>query len=432
MKRRHFVQSALAASVMMKRAVSGGQTPAASDRVNLAMIGVRGRGMSLISSLVSNPNVSIDYICDTDQRVWGKAASAIEKATGKAPKTVVDLRRVLDDKSIDAVVIATPDHWHAPATILACEAGKDVYVEKPASHNLREGRLMVQAARRHQRIVQHGTQSRSRPSTQRAIEYIKAGKIGKVLMAKAWDVQLRDDIGHQNDSRVPEGVDYETWTGPALMLPFNENRFHYKWHWNWNYGTGDAGNDGVHQLDIARWALGVNYPTEAGGLARKLFFRDDQQTPDTMNVSFNCDDKVIVFEMRIWNPYQMEGVDNGVAIYGSEGMVHIGRWQGKTGFKVFDVKGKEVLYDNANEPDNHTNNFIDCVRSRKAPNAEIETGHISTVYAHLANVVARTSRTIKFDPKTETIVGDQDASRYLTREYRKHWATPKTSETASR
>jgi len=329
------------------------------------------------------------------------------------------------------VVIATPDHWHAPATILACEAGKDVYVEKPASHNLREGRLMVNAARQHKRVVQHGTQSRSRPSTQRAIEYIKSGKIGKVLMAKAWDVQLRDDIGHVEDSPVPAGVDYETWTGPALMLPFNLNRFHYKWHWNWNYGTGDAGNDGVHQIDIARWALGVDYPTEAAGLARKLFFRDDQVTPDTMNVSFNCGDKMILFEMRIWNPYQMEGVDNGVAVYGSDGMVQIGRWAGKTGFKVFDSKGKEILFDNAAEPDTHAANFVDCIRSRKAPNAEIEIGHTSTVYAHLANVVARTSKSIKFDPSTQTIVGDADASRFLTRQYRKHWGTPKEAEITS-
>ena len=432
MKRRQFVKTALAAGVMSRPVTWAGQTPAPSDRVNLAMIGVNGRGMSLISSFAALPNAQIVSICDTDQRVWAKAVSAVQKSTGKAPKAVADLRRVLDDKSIDGIVVATPDHWHAPATILACEAGKDVYVEKPASHNLREGRLMVNAARQHKRVVQHGTQSRSRPSTQRAIEYIKSGKIGKVLMAKAWDIQLRDDIGHVEDSPVPDGVDYDTWTGPAVMMPFNLNRFHYKWHWNWNYGTGDAGNDGVHQIDIARWALGVDYPTEAAGLARKLFFRDDQVTPDTMTVTFNCADKMIMFEMRIWNPYQMEGVDNGVAVYGSDGMVHIGRWAGKTGFKVFDTKGKEILFDNAAEPDTHAANFVDCVRSRKPPNAEIETGHISTVYAHLANVIARSSKSIKFDPRTETIVGDTDASRFLTRQYRKHWATPKEADITSR
>jgi predicted dehydrogenase len=284
---------------------------------------------------------------------------------------------------------------------------------------------MIEAARSNKRIVQHGTQARSRPSTQRAIAYVQSGKIGKVLMAKAWDVQLRDDIGHKEDSPVPKGVDYDTWTGPALPLPFNENRFHYHWHWHWNYGTGDAGNDGVHQIDMARWALGVDAPTEVTGMGRKIFFQDDQQTPDTMNISFNCGSKTIIFEMRIWNPYAMEGVENGVAVYGSEGMVQIGRWAGKSGFKVFDRKGQEVLFDNANEPDAHARNFIDCIRSRQAPNAEIELGHVSTTYAHLANIVARTGRQLKFDPKTETILGDAEANRYLKRQYRKHWATPR-------
>ncbi|HZN11704.1 MAG TPA: Gfo/Idh/MocA family oxidoreductase [Blastocatellia bacterium] len=421
MDRRSFVKSAVAAAALAKTVV------AASDKVNVAVIGVNGRGKGLAGQFAALPEVNLAYLCDVDERVLGPAADDVVKRGGKRPQTVGDLRRVLDDKSVDAVVIATPDHWHAPATILACDAGKDVYVEKPASHNLREGRLMVEAARRHKRVVQHGTQARSRPSTRRAIEYVKSGKIGRVLMAKAWDVQLRDDIGHREDSAVPPGVDYENWTGPAPMLPFNENRFHYKWHWHWNYGTGDAGNDGVHQIDMARWALGVDYPLGASGMGRKLFFKDDQQTPDTVNLTYDCGDKAIMFEMRIWNPYSMEGVDNGVAIYGSDGMVHIGRWGGKWGYKVFDAKGKEVSFDNANEPDTHAQNFVDCVRSRQAPNAEIEIGHISTVYAHLANIVARTGRNLKFDPKTENIAGDAEAARLLKRQYRKHWATPKES-----
>ncbi len=420
MNRRHFVQSALAASVVLGR-----RAVAASDKVNLAVIGVRSRGKSLATGFAALPDVNVAALCDVDERVLGAAAQAVAQRTGNRPQLSGDLRRVLDDKTIDAVVIATPDHWHAPATILACAAGKDVYVEKPCSHNLREGRLMVEAARRHKRIVQHGTQSRSRPSTQRAIEYIRSGKIGKVLLAKAWDVQLRDDIGRKADSPVPKGVDYDTWTGVAPMLPFNENRFHYNWHWHWNYGTGDAGNDGVHQIDMARWALGVDAPTEVSGMGRKLFFQDDQQTPDTMNVTFNCGGKALIFEMRIWNPYQMEGIGNGVAVYGSEGMVHIGRWGGKWGFKVFDSKGQEVLFDNANEPDTHARNFIDCIRSRQTPNAEISLGHTSTTFAHLANIVARTGRNVKFDAKTETILGDAEANRLLKRQYRQHWATPR-------
>ncbi len=419
MNRRYFLQSAVAGAAAARQAV------AASDRVTIAMVGVRGQGRSLTNRFASLPDVNIAYLCDVDERVFERAASIVEEKKGTRPKLAGDIRRVLDDKSVDAVVIATPDHWHAPATILACDAGKDVYVEKPASHNVREGRLMVEAARRNRRVVQLGTQSRSRPSTQRGIEYVKSGKLGRVLMAKAWNAQMRDDIGHKADSAVPPGVDYDTWLGPAPALPFNENRFHYNWHWHWHFGTGDIANDGVHQIDIARWALGVEAPVEASGMGRKLFFSDDQQTPDTMNITFTYEgNKALLFEMRIWNPYGLEGQDNGVAVYGSGGMAHIGRWGGRWGFRAWDEKGKLVVSDDVNEPDTHPQNFIESVRTRKAPNAEIETGHISSLHCHLGNIVARTGRTAKFDPQSETISGDAEANRLTRREYRKHWATP--------
>ena len=421
MNRRYFLQTA-AVGAGIRKAV------AASDKINIAVIGIRGRGRSLTASFLKEADANIAYICDVDENVYERGAKIVEGLRGKRPPLVKDLRRVLDDKSVDAVVIATPDHWHGPATLLAVDAGKDVYVEKPASHNLREGRMMVDAARRTKRIVQVGTQARSRVSTQKAIEYVHSGKIGKVLMAKAWDVQLRDDIGHKNDSAVPAGVDYDTWTGPALAMPFNENRFHYKWHWNWNYGTGDMGNDGVHQMDIARQALGVELPVSVSGMARKLFFDDDQQTPDTMNITFNFPDKVLMFEMRIWNPYGMEDQENGVAVYGSTGMVQIGRWNKKWGFKVYDDKGKLALDQSGNEVDldeRHQRNFLDCIKSRKAPNAEIEIGHRSTTLCHLGNVIAKTGRNLRFDAKTETIAGDQEATKLLGRQYRKHWSTPK-------
>ncbi len=419
MNRRYFLGTALAGAAMSRKLVS------ANEKVTIAMIGVRGQGAGLTARFAGLPDVDIAYLCDVDERVFGRAAKAVEQQKQKTPKLVADLRKVLDDKSVDAVVIATPDHWHAPATILACDAGKDVYVEKPASHNLREGRLMVDAARRNKRIVQLGTQSRSRPSTQRGIEYVRSGKIGKVLAAKAWDAQMRDNIGHVADGTVPKGVDYDTWTGPAPVLPFNENRFHYKWHWNWHYGTGDIGNDGVHQIDIARWALGVEAPVQVSGMARKIYFDDDQQTPDTANVTFDYGGKLLTFEMRIWNPYGLEEVDNGVAVYGDQGLVHIGRWNRRWGFKVFDKNHKLLQHDDANENDTHARNFIDCVKSRQAPNAEIEIGHTSTLHCHLANIVARTGRHIKFDPKTEKIAGDAEAGKLLGREYRNHWSRPK-------
>ena len=414
MDRRNFLAAAGAAAVSRK-------TVSAAEKVNVAVIGVRGRGRSLTKEFAALPDVNVACLCDPDSRVFS-AAAKVAAESGHKPKQVADLRSVLDDKSIDAVVIATPDHWHAPATILACQSGKDVYVEKPASHNAREGRMMLDAARRHQRVVQVGTQARSRPSSQRAIEYVRSGKIGRVLMAKAWNVQLRENIGHKQDGAAPREVDYDLWTGPAPLLPFNENRFHYQWHWHWGYGTGDIGNDGVHQIDQARWALGVEWPVEVSGMGRKLFFDDDQQTPDTMNITFNFPGKVLSFEMRIWNPYGMDGQDNAVAVYGTEGMVHFGRE-----FRAFDPKGKLVAEDTKETPDLHARNFIDCVKSRAKPNADIEVGHISTMYCHLGNIVAKTGRNLRFDPATGEIAGDPEANRLLGREYRKHWSAPKAS-----
>jgi len=336
-----------------------------------------------------------------------------------------DMRRVMDDRTIDAVVIATPDHWHGPAALLAVAAGKDVYVEKPCSHNLREGRWMLEAARAGKRVMQVGTQGRSRTSTQRAVEFVRSGGIGKVRMAKAWNVQLRDDIGRKADSVAPKEFDYDTWIGPAEALPFNENRSHYTWHWHWNYGTGDMGNDGAHQLDMARWALGVEAPVAVSGWGSKVFFNDDQQTPDSMNLTFSYSGgEALIFEQRIWTPYGMHEQENGVAVYGSEGMVEIGRWSKKWGYKVFDRKGKMVKFDQEPGEGSHAENFIACVKSRAMPNADIAIGHASAVHAHLGNIVARTGRNLKFDPVRETIAADAAASAMLGRRYRRHWGTP--------
>jgi predicted dehydrogenase len=421
MHRRYFIGAALAGVAASRiRAV------AANDKANIAMIGVGGRGRGLTGGFARQPDVNITYLCDVDQASLERANQVIEKAGKPKAQNVTDMRRLFDAKDVDAVVIATPDHWHAPATILACDAGKDVYVEKPASHNIREGRLMVDAARRNNRIVQVGTQSRSRPSTIRAIELANSGKIGKVIMAKAWNIQLRDDIGHKDDSAVPDGVDYDLWVGPAPWIPFNENRFHYKWHWHWHFGTGDAGNDGAHQLDIARWALGQNYPKRVSGMGGKFFFHDDQQTPDTMNITFDYGEEALIWEMRIWNPYGMDGQDNGVAIYGTDGSIQIGRWNRHWGYKLFDSTGKLVEHNDANdEGDQHMRNFIDCIRSRKLPNADIGISHLSAIHCHLANIVARTGHHVNFDEGTETIPGDPVANVHVKRAYRTHFSTPK-------
>ncbi|MBI4893630.1 MAG: Gfo/Idh/MocA family oxidoreductase [Acidobacteria bacterium] len=421
MKRRYFLMSGAMAAAR-SRAV------AASDKVNVAIIGVRGRGKALANEFAGVAEARVAAFVDVDETVLRQVSAGYEKKWGAKPALLGDMRRVFEDKRIDAVAMATPDHWHAPAAILACQAGKDVYVEKPCSHNIREGKLLVEASRKYKRIVQHGTQARSRASTMKAMELVHSGAIGKVLMAKAWDVQKREDIGKRADSPVPAGVDYDTWVGPAEWMPFNENRFHYKWHWNWNFGTGDVGNDGAHQMDQARWALGVDYPAEVSGMGRKLFFEDDQVTPDTVVATFSYPGKVLMFEMRIWNPYRMEGVDNGVAVYGSDGMIQVGRWVGETAsFKVFDKAGKVVQVgqkDLDGGGESHVANFVSCVKSRQKPNAEIETGFQSALHCHLANIVARTGRTVKFDAATMSIPGDAEANALTGRKYRKHWGTP--------
>ncbi len=421
MKRRYFIGGAVAATAARRLAM------AASDKVNIGIVGVGGRGRDLLQSYGKINGVTVKYFCDADNASLEKAQGIALKMGIPKPAEVSDMRRVLDDKDVDAVVVATPDHWHAPAAILAADAGKDVYVEKPASHNIREGRLMIDAARRNGRLMQVGTQSRSRASTVRAVELAKSGKIGKVLMAKAWNVQLRVDIGHKEDGPVPPGVDYETWLGPAPWIPFNENRFHYKWHWHWHFGTGDAGNDGVHQMDVARWALGVSYPVRVSGSGRKVFFRDDQQTPDTMLATFDYEDgKSMIWEQRIWNPYRMEEVENGVAIYGTEGMIRIGSYNRRWGYKVFDRDGRMIQHDDAGDGETpHEQKFIECIRSRKLPPADIMEGHLSAIHAHLANIVARTGRNVSFDQETETIPDDSGANLHVRRAYRTHWGTPK-------
>jgi predicted dehydrogenase len=422
LSRRSFIGAGAASTLAMPS--SGSAAP--SDRVRIGVIGVGGRGRGLLRGFSQLPDVDVSYICDADQASLERARQVLAGENKPMPKTTYDMRHLFDDQQVDAVVVATPDHWHAPATILACDAGKDVYVEKPASHNIREGRLMVDAARRNARIVQVGTQSRSRPSSRKAIEIAQSGALGEILMAKAWNVQLRDNIGRKPNSPVPEGVDYDAWLGPAPWIPFNENRFHYKWHWHWHFGTGDAGNDGAHQIDIARWALGVDFPDSASGMGAKVFFDDDQQTPDTMNVTFQYGRKALIWEMRIWNPYGMDGQENGVAVYGTDASIQIGRWNRRWGYKLYDNKGTLVEHNDADdESDDHMRNFIECVRTRELPAADISAGHISAIHCHLANIVSRTGRTLAFDQETETIVGDAHANLYVKRAYRTHWSTPK-------
>jgi predicted dehydrogenase len=400
---------------------------AANNRITIALMGVRGRGRSLTEAFAKMPDVDIAYVCDVDSTVVEPALKIIEKTGRKRPPVVSDIRRCLDDKSIDAIVMGTPIHWHAPGTILACSAGKDVYVEKPVSHNIREGRLMVEAARRYNRIVQAGTQLPSLPVTQRFHEYVQSGKLGRVLMAKVWNVQLRRNIGRKPDEPIPSGLDYDIWTGPLPRLAFNRNRFHSTVNWHWHYGCGDIGNDGVHELDIARRALNVGLPKTVSGMGKKLYFDDDQQTPDTMNITYDYGDKIMQYEQRLWNPYGLEACDNGVAVYGDNAVAHFGHFRGKDWtFRVYDDKNNiihEDQHDGTSVDAPHARNFLDCMKSRKAPKVEIEEGHLSTALAHLGNIVARTGRAIRVNG--EAIEADNEANALVKREYRQHWSTPK-------
>jgi predicted dehydrogenase len=424
--RRYFMMSSgmLAANSFVARASSPN---GANNRVRAALVGLKGRGSEHIKGFLSlsKDNVELAALCDVDERVLNERLSQVENKVGKRPLAFTDLRKLLEDKSIDVVSFATPNHWHALGTIWACQAGKDVYVEKPASHNIFEGRKMVEAARRHNRIVQHGTQMRSSEAIKEAIQMLREGVIGDVYMAKGLCYKRRDTIGKAAEEPVPAGVHYDLWTGPAALRPFTKNRFHYQWHWQWAYGNGDIGNQGVHQLDIARWGLGVKLPTKVQSIGGHFMFDDDQETPNTQVCAFMYPEekKLLTFEVRHWDT-PSEGTDLrvGILFLGSKGYMEIPTYDT---YRVFHGKDRSPGPTNMKAGD-HFANFISAVRNRKREtlNAEIEEGHFSTALAHLANISYRVGRTLTFDPKTETFPGDTEANAFLGREYRAPYVVP--------
>jgi predicted dehydrogenase len=434
--RRAFLKNSSAGVVGTAALEWAGATLAAkrNETVVLGIIGCGGRGTYLARAFARLKGVEIAAVCDPDQARAGALAQVVAKAAGKAPKVVPDLRQVFDDKSIDAVTVATPDHWHAPAAILACDGGKHVYVEKPCAHNIREGQLLVEAARRSSRVVQHGTQSRSEPFVIHGIKLLREGLIGDVLVAKAINVQKRKDIGHAAPTEPPAGFDYDLWLGPAPYVHFQVNRYHYTWHWWYAFGTGDAGNDGIHEIDIARWGLGVEgHPSTVAALGGKYFFDDDQQFPDTQTVLFEYpgDGKVgsrrqLVFEQRLWSPYEPDGFDNGTVFYGTDGWMQLSK---RGIFKVFDKQNKPLPLTgvpSTAETAAHQEDFLDAIRSGRKPNAEIAMGHVSATLCHLANIATRVGRTLRLDPSGERIIGDDEAARLVQRSYREgHWAVPR-------
>jgi predicted dehydrogenase len=440
MHRRSFFESAAAAGVVAAlSAVASQKAIAANEKISIGMMGVRGRGGNVLNTFASLQEVEVRYVCDLDPGVLDSRLKQVEQRTGKRPVAIKDFRKALEDKSLDALVIGTPDHWHALPTIFACQAGKDVYVEKPDGHNILEGRTMVAAAKKYGRVVQLGTQSRSGPHLLSCIEYLKSGALGKVRFAKGWESGKQGSIGKPADGEAPPGVDYDFWLGPASLRPFNPRRFHSSWRWFFDYGTGDLGNDGVHRLDYARWALGTalaaqdeslpDVPRAVSALGGKYYFDDAQEWPDTLMVTYDFSPGVLLtYEMRVWNAYPLHDEPEGAAVHGDNGYVVIGnnRW------RAFDAKGKLVKEVSGNYDNDvaHVKNFLDCMRSRVKPAADLETiGHPSSLLCHLGNAAWRAGRTLHFDATTYTFQEGAVANQFLTRtEYRKPWLLPKLAE----
>ena len=430
--RRTFLGTAGAGAAAL--AMEAGTTRAAADRrIVLGLIGTGGMGTNHLKRLAARKDVALAYVCDVDQKRLDNAAKIVETTAGKAPKAVKDLRRLLDDRTVDAVVIATPDHWHAPAAILALDAGKHVYVEKPCCHNIREGRLMIEAVKRSGKLLQVGTQSRSTACVQEAMTRLKEGEIGDILIAKAWNSQLRRSIGKTKPSKPPANLDFDMWVGPAPMVSYRTNLLPSIWRWWYDFGCGDIGNDGVHDIDVACWGLGVaTHPSTASCLGGKYFFDDDQQFPDTQYAVFEYPiegkprkKKQLIFEQRIWSPYVQEGYENGAAFYGTKGMLIIGH---SVGWKLYGPRNKPIAekIGKADLSAHHTN-FLECIRGeQKRLNADVTAGHLSATLVHLANIAARVGHVLHFDPKTEQIRDDPEAAALVHRKYRQgHWAVPR-------
>jgi len=431
----------------------------ANDRVRVAVVGLHGQGKAHLREYSEIAGVEIAAVCDVDENVTRERLQELEGMGVKKPDTYVDLRQLLEDKSIDVVSLATPNHWHSLQAIWSCQAGKDVYCEKPMSHNVWEGRQLVAAAKKYNRIVAHGTNSRSGKGVIEAVAKMRAGLIGDVYLARGLCFKWRDTIGHASVEPVPAGVHYDLWTGPAPLKPFTRNRFHYNWHWMWDTGNGDIGNQGIHELDVARWGLGVGYPTRVAAIGAHVMFDDDQETPNVLNVAyeFSMPDgkkRLLEFEVRHWmTNHEAEigtaafggseavpaalgnaaehggkkGPQNTVGniFYGSKGCLAI---DGYASYKSW--LGVEMEPGpHAALPGNNWANFIDCVRSRKKDdlNAPIEEGLISCTLLHLANASYRVGRALQYDPEGMEVIGDEEAAGLLRdadRGYRSPYIVP--------
>jgi predicted dehydrogenase len=403
-----------------------GGKASASDKVRMAVIGLNGRGRDHISGFSPLPDAEIVALCDPDRKILAERAKQFEDRYHRKVDQVVDLRKVFDRKDIDAVSIATPNHWHALAAIWACQAGKDVYVEKPGAHNVWEGRRMVEAAHKYNRIVQHGVQLRSSEAVQEAVQHLRKGTIGKVYMARGLVYRWRPSIGHKGIEQPPDYLDYNLWLGPSKEVPFSRRFVHYNWHWTWEWGNGDVGNQGIHETDMCMWGLDVGLPTRVTSFGDKFLFDDDKETPEVQTSLYHYPDqkKMIQFEVRHWCTNEDAGPGSGVGniFYGSEGYLAI---KGYDAYNIY-LGQKREKGPSRRAGGNHWANFIKAVRSRNIAdqNGPVETAHLASALAHLGNISVRLGRTLTFDPKTETFPGDSDANAMLKRNYRSPFVVP--------
>jgi len=410
----------------------------ANDRINAAVLGLNGRGKSHVKGFMAQKNVAITHFCDPDMNILKKRQSEFKEKYNKDVALEQDLRRIMDNKDIDVVGIASPNHWHALSVIWACQAGKDAYVEKPGSHNVWEGRKMVEAAQKYDRIVQHGVQLRSSPAVNEAIQLMRDGYIGRVYMARGLVFRWRGDIGDQGFSPVPDGIDYDLWTGPAPMRPFTRNLVHYNWHWHWDYGNGDVGNQGIHETDLCMWGLDVGLPSKITSMGGKFLWDDCKEVPEVLTSVYKYpeEDKIIQFEVRPWCTNTEEGATVGNIFYGDKGVLvvhgydkyktYLGkdRTPGKSG-EDGGESGTEMDR-GAGGTDGHFANFIEAVRKHDKTilNGPVETAHLSSALAHLGNIAYRLERVLTFNPSAETFVNDPEADEMLTRNYRGDYVVP--------
>lgn len=427
--RRNFVKKAMAGATAISlggilpgfSAKSYANILGANERINVASMGVNLRGLPLGKNFAKQPNCEIIYACDVDSRVADKFIDEIGIIQKRKPKAEPDFRRVLEDKQLDALVVATPDHWHVPASIMALQAGKHVYVEKPLGHNPNEGELLIEAVKKYKRVLQMGNARRSKPGISKAVKELKAGVIGRAYCAKTWFNNERASIGIGKKVAVPSWLDYELWQGPAPRRPYQDNIIHYNWHWFWNWGTGEACNNGIHSVDVGRWGLGVDYPVRVTSGGGRYRFKDDWETPDTQVINFEFDNNTFMtWEGRSCNGRKVEGNANATIFYGDTGSLLVGN----DSYTVFDLEGaliREVKND-PNTGQTHIQNFFEGIRDGIEVNSEVVGGHKSTLLCQLGNIALRTGRTLNINSQNGHILNDNEAMGYWSREYESGWA----------